>query len=286
MGNINNTNKHYYNTINKFNKSNNQIMSFFTKHNQSVKLDEIKNMENMLTKHLNDFIHKDDHHVNENIKCVLYLDDFYDLLAHPIYKRYIQIYERKLYGYLNPDASEKIIKSNREISPYLFDLINNELIKIIDENFKTELLIRSNYVTVQKLNANIKNIMESFENLEGENLTTVSQQLIQMIRSKKNLMNELTENQIVIISDNDMILEIEKIKKFILKSYSILKKTRHSIEKDKIDKIDNIIKIIFSNYEDQDLELFFDTNDNIPNVNLIQVVQEEFKQHNIIEDIE
>ena len=81
--------------------------------------------------------------------------------------------------------------------------------KIIDENFKTELLIRSNYVTVQKPNANIKNIMESFENLKRKfdnSITTINTN----DKIKKNLMNELTENQIVIISDNDMILEIEK----------------------------------------------------------------------------
>lgn len=109
------TNKNYYAT-------NNNIIIF----NQ---------MEEMFRKHLNDYVIQNNHNHNKNIKYVIHLDDFYDLLSSKKHKGYMQIYERKMYAYKNPNATVELIKSNRKIPNYLFEIINDELIKITN-NFK------------------------------------------------------------------------------------------------------------------------------------------------------
>lgn len=269
MGNTNTTNdankiieNNYYNTINK----KTIIWNFDFSDIFIDKSVEINNMKNMFRKHINDYILKCDSCVNDDIKIVTHLDDFYDLLSNPMYKGYMQIYERKLCGYMNPNFSEEVIKSNREIPNYLFEIINEELKNIIKNQISIELLVRSNYVTAKKLNKKIQKLMELFDKLEGNKLTIASKQLAQMIRAKRCLIAELTENKIIITSDADMYGELAKIKKNIAKCNAILKRIRFSIQENDIKEIDNINDNFYFQIKtdinlDSELDLNIDSDD-------------------------
>lgn len=206
---------------------------------------EIKNMEKMFRKHLNDYIVHSKFNPNEEIKIILYLDDFYDLLASPMYKGYMQIYERKLYGYSNSEASDEFIKSNREVPQNLYEIINSELINILEMCAFLELLIKTNYVVAKKLTKKIQKVMSSLDNLEGENLVMVSKQLAQMINTKRNLVSQLTENGLIILSNADMHCELSRINYIVMKCNIILQRTRHSISTTKIDHIEpTVVEVV------------------------------------------
>lgn len=187
---------------------------------------ELKNMEKIFRTHLCDYI-KSEHMPNEEIKIILYLSDFYDLLDSPVHKGYMQIYEKKIYNIRYPDAPEELIKFDREIDQYLYKIINSELNSLINIYEALELLIETNYVTAEKLTKNIHKVISKLDDLEGDDLTIASKQLTQMIRTKRSLVCELTENNLIILSDSDMQKELTKINDIILKCHLILKTTRH-----------------------------------------------------------
>lgn len=217
----------YYNTINKKGW-------FLSKHV------EIKNMENMFRKHLNEYIVQSSIKPNEEIKIILYINDFYDLLGSHAYKGYMQIYERKLCGYLNPEMTEELITSNREIQQYLYDIINGELIDILEKYYFLETLIKTNYFVVKKLTKKIQKLMLLLDELEGDKLSITAKQLVQMINSKKKLMSELTENGLIFLSDNDADIELQKIANIVERCNIVLKRTRHSIPKAEVEHIADI----------------------------------------------
>lgn len=110
--------QHYYNTINSSDL-------FAQKEN------EITKFENIFKNHINKYIMDSDTEVNDEIKMVIDLNDFYKLLNSKYYEGYLKIYERKIYGLRHPEASEDFVKSNREMPDYLCEIIKWELLKII-----------------------------------------------------------------------------------------------------------------------------------------------------------
>ncbi len=125
-------NDNYYNKINK--KS-------WVSSNQK----EILRMEKMFRNHLNDYVVDARFMPNDEIKIVLYLSDFYNLLGSKYHKSFMQVYERRLFGLTNPRASESHVKSDREMSKYLYNIINDELLTIIENYQCLKKMIYNNF---------------------------------------------------------------------------------------------------------------------------------------------
>lgn len=209
---------HYYNTIN----SNNQTKSTD---------DEIIKMENMFRFHLHEYVSEPSTYPNKKIKKVVTLDDFYDLLNDSYYKSYMQVYERKLFGLTHLEASENYVKSNRDVDQNLFDIINSELIMTIKKYDEVILFAESHFYTACELTEKIEEYIYDIKNLEGDELYYATEQLTQMIGAKRNIVSELTQSGIVIVDEEDLISQVDKLEHIIKKCLMIIKRTRHALKK-------------------------------------------------------
>jgi len=149
---------------------------------------------------------------------------------------YMQVYERKIFGLKHPEASEDYVKSNRDVSKELFNIINDELITIIKNYENIIEFIESHFYSACELTEKIEEYIKKIKNLEGDELYFTTEQLAQMINSKRNIVNELTQFGIVVIDEEDLIKELNKFEHVIKKCVTIVKRTKHALVYSSISK--------------------------------------------------
>lgn len=214
-----NHNLNYYTKINK--------ESWFISRN-----DEINLMKNMIKNNLKKYIFDENTEINEEIKIVLYFDDFYKLLNNKKYEGFIKIYERKLFGLKNIKETEVNIRHDRIIYDEFYEIINNEIITIIEECENIKEMMKNKFYICYNLSLKIKDISKNINNFEGDELRYNSLELLKCIERKKNIIRELKNENINISessSENDLENEEKKYNKILEKCEKILMTTRHKL---------------------------------------------------------